>query len=78
MNASLAKTNWAFQGGTDTKDRLRQLGADKREARAELRQVLERLAARWGIGHKDITYAVDGYADDMLSDLVYGVERDEF
>jgi hypothetical protein len=77
MNAPLAKTSrWALQGGADTKEQLRQLAADKREVKSELRQVLERLAAKWGISHKDITYAIDGYADDMLSDLVHGVERD--
>jgi hypothetical protein len=38
--------------------------------------VLERLAARHGIEQRDIPYAIDGYADDMLSDLVYGIERD--
>jgi len=38
--------NWALlQGEADAKDRLRQLAADKREAKAELRQVLEGLAA---------------------------------
>lgn len=34
----------ATQGKADTKDRLRRLVADKREAKAELRHVLERLA----------------------------------
>ena len=50
--------------------------ADQREAKAELREVLERLAERHGISQKDINYAIDGYADDMLSDLIYSVERD--
>jgi hypothetical protein len=36
----------------------------------------QRLAERHGISQKDINYAIDGYADDMLSDLVYSVERD--
>ena len=44
--------------------------------RPQLREVLERLAERHGISQKDINYAIDGYADDMLSDLVYSVERD--
>ena len=55
---------------------MEQLHADRREAKAELREVLERLAERHGISQKDINYAIDGYADDMLSDLVYSVERD--
>ena len=32
--------------------------------------------AKHGIEQRDISYAIDGYADDMLSDLVYGIERD--
>ena len=60
----------------DARDRLEQLRADQRSAKAELREVLERLAERHGISQKDINYAIEGYADDMLSDLVYSVERD--
>jgi len=55
---------------------MEQLRTDQRAAKAELREVLERLAERHGISQKDINYAIDGYADDMLSDLVYSVERD--
>ena len=55
---------------------MEQLHADRREAKAELREVLERLAERHGISQKDINYAIDGYADDMLSDLIYSVERE--
>ena len=66
----------AFGSQHDPRERLEQLHADRREAKAELRDVLERLAERHGISHKDINYAIDGYADDMLSDLVYSVERD--
>jgi hypothetical protein len=60
----------------DPRDSLDQLRADRREAKAQIREVLERLAERHGISQKDVTYAIDGYADDMLSDLVYSVERD--
>jgi hypothetical protein len=66
----------AVESRHDPRDRLEQLHADRREAKAELREVLERLAERHGISQKDINYAIDGYADDMLSDLVYSVERD--
>ena len=66
----------AFESRHDPRERLEQLHADQREAKAELRDVLERLAERHGISQKDINYAIDGYADDMLSDLVYSVERD--
>ena len=65
-----------FESRHDPHDRLEQLNADRREAKAQLREVLERLAERHGISQKDINYAIDGYADDMLSDLVYSVERD--
>jgi hypothetical protein len=64
----------SFASRPDAQDRLEQLHADKRAAKAELREVLERLAERHGISQKDINYAIDGYADDMLSDLVYSVE----
>ena len=60
----------------DPRERLAQLEADKREAKARVREVLEALADRHGISAKDVSYAIDGYADGMLSDLVYGAERD--
>jgi hypothetical protein len=66
----------AFESRYGPRDRLEQLHVDWREAKAELRDVLERPAERHGISQKDINYAIDGYADDMLSDLVYSVERD--
>ena len=66
----------AFESRPDARDRLQQLHADQRAAKAELREVLERLAERHGISQKDINYGIEGYADDMLSDLVYSVERD--
>jgi hypothetical protein len=66
----------SFVSRPNAQDRLEQLHADKRAAKAELRDVLERLVERHGISQKDINYAIDGYADDMLSDLVYSVERD--
>jgi uncharacterized FlaG/YvyC family protein len=65
-----------FESRPDAQDRMEQLRTDQRAAKAELREVLERLAERHGISQKDINYAIDGYADDMLSDLVYSVERD--
>jgi hypothetical protein len=57
-------------------ERLVELRADVREAKARLRQVLEALADKHDIPAKDVSYALDGYADDMLSDLVFGIERD--
>ncbi|SEP26552.1 hypothetical protein SAMN02990966_04696 [Rhodospirillales bacterium URHD0017] len=46
------------------------------ETKARLRHVLEALADKYSIAAKDVSYAIDGYADDMLSDLVFGIERD--
>jgi hypothetical protein len=66
----------SFESRPDARDRLEQLHADQRAAKAELREVLKRLAERHGIPQKDIDYAIEGYADDMLSDLVYSVEQD--
>jgi len=57
-------------------ERLAELRSDMRETKARLRQVLEALADKHGITAKDVSYAIDGYADDMLSDLVFGIERD--
>jgi hypothetical protein len=57
-------------------ERHAELKADMREAKARLRAVLEALAAKYDISARDVSYAIDGYADDMLSDLVWGIERD--
>jgi len=37
---------------------------------------LEELAGRHRIPMRDVPYLMDGYADDMLSDLIYAVERE--
>ena len=66
----------ALHSGREPKEQLSLLHQDMSEAKAQIREVLERLAARHGIEQRDISYAIDGYADDMLSDLVYGIERD--
>ena len=57
-------------------ERLAELRSDMRETKARLRQVLEAVADKYSITAKDVSYAIDGYADDMLSDLVFGIERD--
>jgi hypothetical protein len=43
--------------------------------KAAIRSALDELATRHGIPRKDVDYAVEGYADDMLSDAIYNVER---
>ena len=57
-------------------ERRAELDADLREAKARLRQVLEAVADKYDISAKDVSYAIDGYGDDMLSDLVFGIQRD--
>jgi hypothetical protein len=57
-------------------ERLAELRGDMRETKARVREVLEALAKKYEIPTKDVSYAIDGYADDMLSDLVFGIERD--
>jgi hypothetical protein len=47
-----------------------------REAKAHLWEVLESLAGKYDIPAKDVSYTIDGFADDMLAELVFGVERD--
>jgi hypothetical protein len=66
----------AVRSRLDPSDRLERLQVDQREAKAQIREILERLAERHGISQKDINYATDGYAGDMPSDFVYSVERD--
>ena len=43
--------------------------------KAAIRSALDELATRHGIPRKDVDYAVEGYADDMLSDAIYNLER---
>jgi uncharacterized protein YdhG (YjbR/CyaY superfamily) len=76
----LAPLESRFEGSVDANDdageRLVELRADMREAKARLREVLEALAAKYDIAAKDVSYAIEGFADDMLAELVFGVERD--
>ena len=57
-------------------ERLAELHADLREAKARLRQVLEAVADKYDISAKDVSYAIDGQADARHSDLVFGIQRD--
>ena len=67
--------SWAWVAShRDPQDRLTHLRADTLEAKAKIRGVLDELAERHGLSAKDIDDAM-GYADDMLSDAVYSVER---
>jgi hypothetical protein len=46
------------------------------KTKARIREALDELAERHGIRASDIAYAMEGYADDLLSDAVYNVERE--
>jgi hypothetical protein len=58
----------------DPQEHLAAMKADVLEAKAKIRAALDELAERHGVPAKDIDDAM-GYADDMLSDAVYSVER---
>jgi hypothetical protein len=59
----------------DARGRLDSLRRDVLTTKAAIRSALDELANRHGIPRKDIDYAVEGYADDMLSDAIYSLER---
>jgi hypothetical protein len=73
---SFASSTGAANRHAPTYERLAELNADLKEAKARVRQVLEAVADKYDIPTKDVSYAIDGYADDMLSDLVFGIQRD--
>lgn len=58
----------------EPRDRLVGLKADVVAAKAKIRSVLDELAERHDLSAKDIDDAM-GYADDMLGDAVYNLER---
>jgi hypothetical protein len=69
---------WALAATSrrDPREQLEQLARDKLEAKAEIRAALDRLAAKHGASVRDINYAIDGYADDMINDALFEVERE--
>jgi hypothetical protein len=64
---------WALQLSSrrEPLSKLAAIERAKRDARAEIRLVLDRHAERFGIKPKEVTAAITGYADDMLNDLFY-------
>jgi len=60
----------------DARGRLDALRRDVLTTKAAIRSALDELANRHRIPRKDIDYAVEGYADDMLSDAIYNLERE--
>jgi hypothetical protein len=68
--------SWAmFESRRDPRDRLADLQRDVAAAKAKIRGALDQLADRHGILRRDVTYAMEGYADNLQSDVVYNVER---
>ena len=55
---------------------LDQLARDKLDAKVEIRAALEHVAEKHGIPISEVNAAVRGYAEDMLSDLTYELERE--
>ena len=60
----------------ETREHLTQLNRDMAAAKIAIRSILQQVADRHGISARDVTYAMDGYADDLLGDLVYNLERE--
>ena len=68
---------WAWiESRRDPIERLDALRHDVTETKARIREALDELAERHGIRPSDIAYAMEGYADDLLSDAIYNVERE--
>ena len=61
---------------SDPRDELAQLRRDKLEAKYEIRQVLDKYAARHGVEAGEVNRLVTGYVDDLLGDLFYEREND--
>jgi hypothetical protein len=67
---------WALrESRADPQSRLNRLRVDTVEAKAKIREVLDALAIKHDIAVKDVNYAM-AYADDMLADTIYNVERE--
>ena len=60
----------------DPDDRLIALRSDLAVARHKIREALQALADEHQISRRNVTYAVDGYADNQLACVVYKVERE--
>jgi hypothetical protein len=68
---------WAsVKSRRDPRDRLVALQDDIAGAKAAIKAVMDGVAARHGITDRDVDEALEGYADDMLADMVFHVERD--
>jgi hypothetical protein len=79
MGTQLAlPARWAYQQQPSYRDAREHLDALRRDingTKAAIRDALDALAERHGISPKDVDDAMAGYADDLLSDVVYSVEN---
>ncbi len=55
---------------------LDELARDKLDAKVKIRAALEKIAQKHNIPTSEVNAAVRGYADDMLGDLTYELERE--
>ena len=68
---------WArVESRHDPRDRLLALQEDVAGAKAAIKAVMDGVAARHGIAARDVDDALEGYADSMLSYMIFHVERD--
>jgi len=67
---------WAFSVTSEPREQLEELARDTREAEAETRAALGWLAAKHGASARDLNHAIEGYADDMINDALFEVERE--
>jgi hypothetical protein len=54
---------------------LERLTRDQLDAKAEIYEVLQRLANKHGISLLEVNGVMLGYVDDALGDLTFGLER---
>jgi hypothetical protein len=78
MSAQLPlPARWARQlSNREPQEALAALRRDQLEAKARIREVVHWLAERHGISRRDVTSAIEGYADDLLNDAAFHVEQD--
>ena len=72
----LLPAGWArrLESRIDPVDRLAELEKDRLEAKASIREILDRLADKHGATAQDVTVAMRSI-DDTLDDLLYERER---
>jgi hypothetical protein len=61
---------------SDPRDEIAQLRRDKLEAKYEIRLILDKYAARYGIEADEVGHLVRDYVDDLLGDLFYERENE--